>query len=200
LSEAVTLRGKFVVLEPLAPSHAAGLREIASGPRETFTWASVPRPDQVEAYIEKARRMGVPFAICTPSGEVVGCTRLFDLQRWEWPANDPRPGAVGVYDACEIGFTWLAPGAQRTKINTEAKLLLLMHAFETWKCFRVTIKTDSRNEKSRRAIERLGAKLDGMLRAFQPAQDGKPRTTAYYTILAAEWPDVRPHLEALLNR
>jgi len=105
-----------------------------------------------------------------------------------------------VLDACEIGYTWLAPRAQRTLVNTEAKLLLLRHAFETWKCFRVTIKTDERNQRSRRAIERLGAKLDGLMRSFQPAADGKPRTTAYYTVLAQEWPQVQTALSGRLAR
>jgi RimJ/RimL family protein N-acetyltransferase len=202
----IDLRGRFVWLQPLQLTHAPALREIASGPRESFYWANVPQPEGTQAYVERAIAMraagqALPFAICTPEGEVIGCTRLFDLQRWEWPGgSDPRPGVTGVYDACEIGFTWLAPRVQRTPVNTEAKLLLLTHAFETWRCFRVTIKTDSRNERSRKAIERLGAKLDGLLRAFQPAPDSKPRTTAYYTILAEEWPDVRSRLTSLLAR
>jgi RimJ/RimL family protein N-acetyltransferase len=194
----VTLRGRFVLLEPLARRHVEPMRQLAVGPRETFHWAVVPRPEEVEAYVEKAlalveRRQAVVFATCLPSGELVGCTRLFDLQRWDWPGRDPRPGE-DVLDAAEIGFTWLAERAQRTAVNTEAKLLMLEHAFEAWRCFRVTLKTDERNERSRRAIERLGAHFDGILRAFQPAIDGAPRNTAYYTILAAEWPAVKAEL------
>jgi RimJ/RimL family protein N-acetyltransferase len=202
--EPVTLRGKFVTLRPLEPGDVKALHAIASGPRETFQWANVPQPGTVDAYVARAleqvqKRQAVVFAICRGE-EVVGCTRLFDLQRWDWPdGSDPRPGQ-DVLDACEIGYTWLSPEAQRTPVNTEAKLLLLGHAFETWKCFRVTIKTDSRNERSRNAIARLGAKLDGMLRAFQPAADGKPRVTAYFTILAAEWAAVRGQLESKLRR
>ena len=200
--EMVTLRGRFVLLEPLALRHLEPMRQLVSGPRETFTWAMVPAPDQVESYVRKARaqmeqRQAVVFATCLASGELVGCTRLFDLQRWEW-AQDPRAGE-DVLDAAEIGYTWLAEHAQRTPVNTEAKLLMLQHAFETWRCFRVTLKTDERNERSRRAIERLGAHFDGVLRAFQPGADGAPRNTAYYTILAAEWPSVKARLEERLR-
>ena len=199
--QTVTLRRQFALLEPLTARHIEPMKKLAAGPRETFRWAMVPEPDEVEEYVKKAlAQTALPFAICTPAGDLVGCTRLFDLQRWEWPkGKDPRPGE-DVFDAAEIGYTWLAESAQRTRINTEAKLLLLRHAFETWRCFRVTLKTDERNERSRRAIERLGARLDGILRAFQPAADGKPRNTAYYTILAAEWPQVRAGLEARLWR
>jgi RimJ/RimL family protein N-acetyltransferase len=141
------------------------------------------------------------FAVLEPlAARHIEPMKKLDLQRWEWPmGKDPRPGE-DVFDAAEIGYTWLAESAQRTRINTEAKLLLLRHAFETWRCFRVTLKTDERNQRSRRAIERLGARLDGILRAFQPAADGKPRNTAYFTILAAEWPQVRAGLEARLRR
>src|SRR5207249_11767982 len=118
-----------------------------------------------------------------------GSTRFFDFQRW----------SSGI-DAVEIGHTWLSAQAQRTAVNTEAKLLMLRHAFETWRCVRVTLKTDERNERSRRAIERLGAHLDGVLRAYQQGADGAPRNTAYYTILAGEWPEVKSGLLGLLAR
>jgi N-acetyltransferase len=202
--ENVTLRGRHVTLRPLAAADAEGLREIAAGPRETFLWANVPEPQGVQAYVAQAlaaveKKQALVFAICADDG-VVGCTRLFDLQRWQWPyGNDPRAGQ-DVLDACEIGYTWLSPRAQRTAVNTEAKLLLLRHAFESFRCFRVTIKTDERNHRSRRAIERLGAKLDGVLRSFQPAADGMPRNTAYYTILAQEWPQVETALAARLAK
>jgi RimJ/RimL family protein N-acetyltransferase len=200
----LTLQGQHVTLRPLAASDVAALREIAEGPRETFLWANVPKPEGVEAYVSRAlatveKRQALVFAICA-GDEVLGCTRLFDLQRWDWPyGNDPRLGQ-DVLDACESGYTWLAPRAQRSPVNTEAKLLLLRHAFETWKCFRVTIKTDERNSRSRRAIERLGAKPDGILRSVQPAADGKPRNTAYYAVIAQEWPQVQAALSARLAR
>jgi RimJ/RimL family protein N-acetyltransferase len=203
LIEPVTLSGKHVTLRPLAPGDAAALREIASGPRESFAWANVPMPEHVDSYVSRAlesvaKKQALVFAICRGGSEIVGCTRFFDLQRWEWPpGKDPRPGQ-DVLDACEIGYTWLAPRAQRTPVNTEAKLLLLRHAFEVWKCWRVTIKTDERNERSRRAIERLGAKPDGILRSAHPAVDGKARNTAYYGVIAAEWPQIQASLTSRL--
>jgi len=202
--EPVTLSGKSVVLRPLSADDVPAMRALAGGPRETFEWAFVPTPEQVPGYVASAlaeveRKAALVFAICTPAGELAGCTRLFDLQRWEWaPGKDPRPGQ-DVLDAAEIGYTWLAERVQRTAVNTEAKLLLLRHAFQTWRCFRVTLKTDERNTRSRRAIERLGARFDGVLRAFQPAADGKPRNTAYYTILAREWPEIERGLQAKLQ-
>src|SRR5438874_411978 len=197
----VTLRGRHVLLRPLRRADAEEMGALGAGPRGTYAFTVVPAPAQVAAYIEAAvaemeARKSVAFAICAPSGEMLGSTRLFDLQRWEWPTGtDPRPGE-DVLDAAEIGYTWLAEKAQRTAVNTEAKLLLLQHAFGTWRCFRVTLKTDERNARSRRAIERLGAHLDGILRGFQPAVDGRPRNTAYYTILDHEWPEVERRLQA----
>jgi len=200
----VELRGRLVWLRPLALSDVERMRVLVSD-RETFKWGNVPRPPEVEAYVAKAlsmmeKREAVVFATClADSGEMVGCTRLFDLQRWEWPPGvDPRPGQ-DVLDGAEIGYTWIAPAWQRTAVNSEAKLLMLQHAFETWRCYRVTLKTDERNEQSRRAIARLGAHFDGILRAFQPAVDGKPRNTAYFTILADEWPRLKAGLEARLK-
>ncbi len=197
--EPVTLKGSSVVLRPLSRDDVPAMRALAGGPRGTFEWAFVPTPDQVPHYVETAlamveRKAALVFAVCRPAGEMVGCTRLFDLQRWDWPpGTDPRAGQ-DVLDAAEIGYTWLAEAVQRTQVNTEAKLLLLRHAFGAWRCHRVTLKTDQRNSRSRRAIERLGAHFDGVLRAFQPAADGRPRDTAYYTILAGEWPRVEQRL------
>jgi N-acetyltransferase len=201
--EPVTLRGEFVTLRPLSREDVPDMRELASGPRSTFEWAFVPTAQQVPGYVEAAlaqveRRTALVFVILR-AGELLGCTRLFDLQRWEWqPGADPRAGQ-DVLDAAEIGYTWLAERAQRTCVNTEAKLLLLKHAFETWRCHRVTLKTDERNLRSRKAIERLGAHFDGVLRAYQPAADGRPRNTAYYTILAQEWPGVEVRLRQKLQ-
>ena len=200
----VTLRGRHVLLRPLRRADAEEMGALGAGPRGTYAFTVVPAPAQVAAYIEAAvaemeARKSVAFALCAPSGEMLGSTRLFDLQRWEWPpGTDPRPGE-DVLDAAEIGYTWLAEKAQRTAVNTEAKLLLLQHAFETWRCLRVTLKTDERNQRSRDAIERLGAHLDGVLRSFQAGMNGQPRNTAYYTILSTEWPSVKSRLTMKLK-
>jgi len=138
----------------------------------------------------------VPFAIVWHD-RLVGSTSYLDPQRWRWPAGSPlqrtdRP------DAVEIGATWLAASAQRTRCNTEAKYLMLSHAFDVWQVYRVSLKTDERNTKSRRAIERLGALFEGVRRADMPAQDGSVRSSAYYSIMRGEWPDVRKKLEDAL--
>ncbi len=150
------------------------------------------------ALAQRARGEALPFTtFSTATGEVVGSTRFGNLERWG-PASDARSGATP--DAVEIGWTWLAPRAQRRPINTEAKLLMLRFAFERWKVKRVTLETDARNAQSRAAIERLGVRLDGVLRAHMPASDGGVRDSAVYSILAAEWPEVRTRLEARLER
>ncbi|MGZ6142278.1 MAG: GNAT family N-acetyltransferase [Myxococcales bacterium] len=189
------LRGRFVKLEPLSLAHVPALRAIAPAARESSPWGNVPGEDQVEGYVARALAMeALPFAICrAAAGVVVGCTRVFALPTWDW-----QPFRERAYDACEIGYTWLAPSVQRTAVNTETKLLLLGHAFEAWRVFRVTLKTDERNEGSRAAIARLGAHFDGILRAFQPAVDGRPRNTAYFTILDSEWPAVKARLQERL--
>jgi RimJ/RimL family protein N-acetyltransferase len=129
---------------------------------------------------------------------VVGSTRFLEIAYWQWP-----PGAThqrrGVPDVTDIGFTWLAGSAQRTPVNTEAKLLMMTHAFEVWDVHRVALQTDVRNARSRAAIERIGGKLDGLLRADRPGSDDTVRTSARYSILAAEWPDVKARLQARLN-
>ena len=201
--EPVTLRGSFVLLRPLSRADIPEMQDLAAGPRGSFVWTVVPTPEQVPGYVERAveqmeLRQAVVFATCLPAGELVGSTRLFDLQRWEWP-TDPRAGQ-DVLDGAEIGYTWLAEKAQRTPVNTEAKLLMLRQAFEVWTCRRVTLKTDERNARSRAAIERLGARLDGVLRGHQAAVDGIARNTAYYTVLDAEWRGVQERLTAMLRR
>jgi RimJ/RimL family protein N-acetyltransferase len=128
---------------------------------------------------------------------VVGCTRFCEIFVWQWP-----PGAThqrrGVPDVTDIGFTWLSASAQRSPVNTEAKLLMLTHAFEVWKVHRVALQTDVRNTRSRAAIERIGGRLDGILRADRPGADDTVRTSARFSILASEWPEVRDRLAARL--
>jgi RimJ/RimL family protein N-acetyltransferase len=140
----------------------------------------------------------VPFAtLDRRSSKIAGATRFFDVQYWRWGADSPHQRGVELPDALEIGHTWLAPWAQRSGINTEAKLLMLTHAFETWRVHRVRLTTDERNARSRAAIERLGAKLDGILRDASAGYDGAIRNTAYYSILDGEWPAAKA---ALLQR
>jgi RimJ/RimL family protein N-acetyltransferase len=192
------LAGRHVRLEPLSVEHVDGLVAAATQSRDTYGYAHVPA-DRVaaEQYVraaldDEAAGLAVAFATCrADDGTVVGSTRFLDLVHWDGPLATPGPSAV------EIGGTWLAPSAQRTPINTETKLLMLTHAFETWEVHRVTLKTDARNARSRSAIERLGALFEGVRRAHVPAVDGTIRDSAYYSIVRAEWPDVRARLTLL---
>lgn len=204
----VTLTGRHVRLEPLSLDHLPGLLAAARGPRDTFGLTWVP-PDEatMRAYVEQAastRAAGesVPFAtidVRDPSRpRVVGSTRFATIERWTWKVGTPPHRPIGV-DAAEIGWTWLAADAQRTAINTEAKLLMLGLAFDEWQLERVTLKTDARNVRSRNAIERIGGKLDGILRAHMPAYDGTVRDTAFFSILRSEWPERRAVLERRLR-
>jgi RimJ/RimL family protein N-acetyltransferase len=127
------------------------------------------------------------------TGRPVGSTSYYDLESWPALTGD-RPAVV------EIGHTWYAASAQRTAVNTESKLLLLTHAFETWGCLRVALRTDARNERSRAAIERIGARYEGIRRAHMVATDGTVRDSAYFSIVRDEWPAVRAGLEARLSR
>ena len=201
--EQPTLSGTHVRLEPLSLQHLESLTAAASGPRDTYFLTFVP--DGAEAmrkYVETALALrdagaAVPFAtVRVADGRVVGSTRFFNLEHWAWPSGPRAP--PDPPDAVEIGWTWLAKGAQRTAINTEAKLLMLGHAFERWQVRRVNLRTDARNVRSRTAIERLGAKLDGILRAHMPAADGGVRDTASYSILAEEWPAAKERLSRRL--
>jgi N-acetyltransferase len=130
---------------------------------------------------------------------VVGSTRFMNIEHFAWKVPSDLQRNEDAIDAVEIGATWLGAEARRTAINTHAKLLMLTHAFETWQVRRVTLKTDSRNARSRNAIERLGARLDGILRAHMPAFDGAVRDTAFYSILCDEWPAVGERLRALAS-
>jgi N-acetyltransferase len=202
---AFTLTGQRVRLEPLTLDHTEALWAAATGPRETFLLTSVPGSrDEARVYIEGAlalHRTGaaVPFAIVDLAAQaVVGSTRFGNIERWSWPPGHPQQRPADRPDAVEIGWTWLAERVQRTGLNREAKLLLLGHAFEHWRCHRVTLKTDARNQRSRAGIEGIGGKLDGILRAHLPAADGGIRDTALYSIVAAEWPAVREKLMARL--
>jgi N-acetyltransferase len=200
------LTGTHIRLEPLAGRHAAGLLGAAGNDRGLYQWSTVPRTSaEVQRYIETAtawRDAGtaVPFAtVRVADGEVLGSTRFWNIERWSWPQGHPRHGREGP-DACEIGYTWLAPAAIRTAANTAAKFLMLTYAFEAWQVLRVCFHTDARNARSRSALERIGAKFEGILRAHRIAADFTPRDSARFSILAGEWPRVRERLNAMLIR
>jgi RimJ/RimL family protein N-acetyltransferase len=136
----------------------------------------------------------VPFAIVRIEDDaIVGSTRFFDLERWAWPQDHPRHNRQ-VPDVCEIGYTWLTRSAIRTPVNTESKLLMLAHAFETWQVLRVCLHTDARNLRSRAAIQRIGGKFEGVLRAHRMAAAFIARDSARFSIIAEEWPNVKQRL------
>jgi N-acetyltransferase len=198
-----TLIGNQIRLEPLERRHIDGLVAAASADTSLYRWSAVPRnKEEVTHYVETAiawREAGtaVPFAtVRRQDGVIIGSTRFWNLERWQWPESHARQGRQSP-DACEIGHTWLTRSAIRTAANTEAKLLMLTHAFEVWKVLRVCLHTDERNERSRAAIERIGGKFEGILRAHRMAADFSPRNSVRYSILAEEWPDVKRRLSAL---
>lgn len=190
----VVLEGRHARLEPLAPEHAS---DLAAAGRDPSVWTWMPRTplrDAADARamiaeaLEAARDGSqVPFALVErASGRAVGSTRYLDVRR--------------AHRGLEIGWTWIAPAWQRTALNTEAKRMLLAHAFEDLGALRVQLKTDHRNDRSQRAIERLGARREGTLRAHMVRPDGSVRDTVMYAIVAAEWPEVRARLDELLAR
>jgi len=196
-----------VRLEPLLRAHVPALTAAAaSGPRDSYAFTWVPASDaEAVTYIEEALKLHaagkvLPFAtIDAATGRVVGSTRYLNVEFWAWPAGNPLQRGEELPDVVEIGATWLAPAAQRTPINTEAKLLMLTQAFEVWRVHRVSLMTDARNMRSRNAIRRLGAKFDGVLRAARVAVDGVIRDTAAFSIVEAEWPEVKAGLQAKLR-
>lgn len=174
-------------LEPLARAHADELRDACDDGELWRLWyTAVPAPDDVEAYIDTAllaqqEGSALPFAVRSlASGRIVGCTRLCHADE----ANR----------RVEIGYTWYAASAQRSAVNTECKWLLLRHAFETLHCIRVELCTHWLNQRSRAAIERLGAKQDGVLRNHRILPDGSYRDTVVFSIIESEWPAVNTHL------
>jgi N-acetyltransferase len=200
----LVLLGQHVRLEPLRPAHVPGLVRAAAGDRTLYQWSPVPLTDlEAKRYVQTAEQWrtsgtAVPFAtVRLETNEVVGSTRFWNIERWSWPEGHSRHGRESP-DVCEIGYTWLSTSAIRSAVNTEAKLLMLTHAFETWQVLRVCFHTDVRNERSRAALERLGASNEGLLRAHRLAADFTPRDSMRYSIVAAEWPSVRARLKRLL--
>jgi RimJ/RimL family protein N-acetyltransferase len=188
-----TLEGHGVRLEPLTRDHHD---ELAAAARDGRLWelffTSVPEPEQVHAYISGAlagqdKGEMLPWAVRDlKSDTIVGSTRYHDI--------------VAAADRVEIGYTWYAQRCQRTHVNTACKLLLFEYGFDKLKCKVVGLRTDNFNFRSQRAIEALGAKKDGVIRHHWPRRDGSIRDTVMYSVLAAEWPDVRRHLEFRLKR
>ena len=187
-TESITLSGRHAALEPLCCEHQDALAEaVRDGELWKLWYTAIPSPEGMRAEIE--RRLGLqqagsmlPFAVRSrASGNIVGMTTYMNID-----ANNRR---------VEIGSTWYARSAQRTPLNTECKLMLLAHAFETLACIAVEFRTGFFNYASRRAIERLGAKQDGILRSHQRYADGSLRDTVVFSIVAHEWPAVKRHLE-----
>jgi N-acetyltransferase len=195
-----TLTGAHVRLEPLAMNHLDGLVAAAAVDPALYQWSAVPiGRDAVARYIETAhawREAGEAIAFATvriADGAVLGSTRFFDIVSWPWPEGHARHGRH-FPDVCEIGYTWLTRDAIRTAANTEAKLLMLTHAFEAWRVLRVCLHTDARNQRSQSAIARIGGKFEGVLRAHRMAADFIPRDSYRYSIVAADWPEVKRNL------
>lgn len=188
----ITLEGRHVRLEPLAKAHLAALAE-AGLDEELWRWIPVPvrTAEEMAAYIntaldEQAKGASLPFAIVEKcEGHAIGSTRFGNIDR--------------THRRVEIGWTWVARRWQRTLVNTEAKFLLLKHAFETLGCIRVELKTDSLNERSRAAILRIGAREEGIFRNHMITASGRIRHSVYFSIVDSEWPAVKEHLETMLK-
>lgn len=192
LVEPVTLEGRFVRLEPLDKTHLDGLCRVGLE-AELWRWTvgSIATRDDMERYIdtaidERSRGLSLPFVtVDKESDTLVGSTRFGNIDRGNRKA--------------EIGWTWIGQKWQRTYVNTEAKLLMLTHAFEIWKCVRVELKTDSMNQKSRSAILRIGATEEGTLRRHMITESGRYRDSVYFSIIEDEWPTVKAALIENLN-
>jgi RimJ/RimL family protein N-acetyltransferase len=192
--------GKMVKLEPLDHSHISGLVKAAASNPFLYRWTFVPQGEKAIAqYIDiamAAREAGTAYAFAitgTQDGIIKGTTRYWNMEYWQWPEHHPMHGKK-FPDVCEIGHTWLTESAIKTGINTEAKLLLLTNAFENWQAIRVCFRTDVRNTPSRTAIERIGGKFEGIIRADRMATDFTVRDSCRYSIIATEWKQLKQQL------
>jgi N-acetyltransferase len=199
------LTGRHVRLEPLNAGHVAGLVRAATTDRSLYQWSPIPQTDiEAQRYVDTAMSWqqagsAYPFAIVRmQDGTVLGSTRFWNVERWLWPEGHARYGR-DLPDVCEIGYTWLSSMAIRTAANTEAKRLMLAHAFESWQVLGVSFYTDARNSRSRAALERIGAQYEGILRSHRMAADYTARNSVRYSIVAAEWPAVRRRLDEMLD-
>ena len=200
------LTGRHIRLEPLERRHIDGLVAASAVDPSLYRLSPVPQgraeaeKDVATALAWRDAGTAVPFAtVRLADGAVIGSTRFWNLERWAWPEGYPRHGSQ-TPDVCEIGHTWLTRSAIRTAANTEAKLLMLTYAFETWKVLRVCLHTDARNDRSRSAIERIGARFEGILRAHRLAADFTIRDSVRFSIVASEWPYVKARLTQLTDR
>ena len=189
--EPVTLKGPHARLEPLSHAHADGLKEaVKDGELWKLWYTSIPRPENMAREIDRrlalqAAGVMLPFTVFDPSGRIAGMTTYMNVD-----AANRR---------LEIGSTWYAKRVQRSALNTQCKLMLLTHAFDELDCIAVEFRTHFFNQQSRRGIERLGARLDGILRSHHIAANGTLRDTVVYSIIACEWPTVRAHLTYQLD-
>jgi N-acetyltransferase len=195
----LALAGHHVRLEPLALEHVPALVAAVNEDRAAFRFSTAPADDAAmsrwvgDALAAREAGRELPFATYScAQNRVVGSTRFYDLERWDSRSEESQRDRHP--DACMIGYTWLGASAQRTACNTEAKLLMLSHAFETWQVHRVAFRLDARNERSRAAVERLGATFEGIRRAERLGADGAIRDSAFYSILPAEWPEIKRRL------
>jgi RimJ/RimL family protein N-acetyltransferase len=190
--EPVTLRGRHATLEPLGLHHVDGMKDaVKDGELWTLWYTAVPSPDGMKVEIERrldlqAKGSMLPFAVLDAQGVCVGMTTFMNVD--------------ATHKRVEIGSTWYAKRVQRSGLNSECKLMLMTHAFEVLGCLAVEYRTAFYNQQSRRAIERLGAKLDGILRNHQRYANGTLRDTCVYSIIASEWPTVKAHLQFQLGR
>lgn len=195
----LALVGDRVRLRPLGTADVPALVTAINEDRSSYPYSTAPGTlVEMTTWVQDAlaaREAGraVPFTIVSqPHGRIVGSTRFYELERWGPRVDGATPDAA--VDACMVGYTWLAVSAQRTGRNTEAKLLMLTHAFENWRVHRVGFRIDARNEPSRAAVARLGATFEGVRRAERLGADGAIRDSAHYSILAAEWPGIKTEL------
>jgi N-acetyltransferase len=200
------LQGSIVELLPLDRKHVPALVEAAAVEPSLYRWTPVPQGlADMQAYVDtalawKEAGTAVPFSILRKiDGSIIGSTRFWNIEYWAWP-HDHKQARRSEPDACEIGYTWLTQSAVRTGVNTQIKRMMLAYAFEVWNVVRVCLHTDERNERSRAAIERIGGKFEGVLRAHKLAADLTPRNSCRYSILIEEWPEVKSRIDDLQSR
>lgn len=194
----IVLSDREFALRPLAPNDASGLYAAAIENRSNYLYNHVPQSmEATSTYIEAAlekRGEGwrYPFAILR-GDTIVGTTSYSGYECWQWPEHTGKASSL-TPDVCEVGYTWLAGSAQRTRCNTACKFMLFQYAFEEWGVYRISIRTDERNLRSRRAIERVGGMFEGIKRADKPGWDGVVRDSAFYSIVSSEWPELKSRL------